>query len=356
MGVKTPKVLHLVSGWEAAELVFKCIFVGLWQLIQITVKRLWKGHRRKSLKNPPSVELTVDSSVGTHCYIKVLGVKYHYVESGPKSGKKLLILGDAPDKGNLWGPTWSRVVRRLTENGYHVVTLDLRGNGGSEGGNRRALSPPRVVEELATLMVALGVSKDQPAVVIGFGIGGMLTWYLSHCYGVFISKLIVVGAPHPNLYWQSPPAAFCKSALHFIQWPHFPEKWLAEGELQGSDNKRWSSSRACDWEGALNYVRGAAWWRIKPGHRISPPALLIGSRESATQLVSSAQYCVTSSLRLIPKPDPSDPELPALVLDFLVAEEKCPDSEPRGLVGRMLGAVAGRGRELTAKLVLPPQA
>ncbi|XP_030022877.1 AB hydrolase superfamily protein YfhM-like [Manduca sexta] len=350
------EVLQVVSGWLAVELVLKCIFAGLWQIMQIAVKRLWKGHRRKSSKNSAPVELSVDSSIGTHCYIKIMGVKYHYVETGPKSGQLVLILGDAPDAGHLWCPNWCNVVRRLAESGYHVITLDLRGTGGSEGGCRNDLSPPRAVEELSTLVKALGVSERRPAVIIGFGIGGMLTWYLVHCYSKLISKFAVIGAPHPNLYWQYPPTAFCQKALHFIQWPCLPEKWLAEGELQENEEGRWTSSRACDWTGALNYIRGAAWWQIKPSSRAFPPALLVGSRGEAAQLVSSAQHCACSTLRLVENPTPEDPDLPAVMLEFLVAKEKEKPIEdvPKTLMGRMLGAVAGRGRELTARLVLQP--
>ncbi|XP_047531372.1 epoxide hydrolase 4-like isoform X2 [Vanessa atalanta] len=256
MGVKRKQVLDVVSGWESVELILKCVFVGLWQMIQLSVRRLWKGHRRKLSKNSPPVELTVDSSIGIHCYIKIMGVKYHYVETGPKNGQIVLILGDAPDNGDLWVPSWSSVVRRLAELGHHVITLDLRGNGASEPGDRIDLSPPRAVEELKSLLIALGVSESDPAVVIGFGIGGMLTWYLVHCEGSLVSKFAVIAAPHPNLYWQHPPAAFCHRSLHFIQWPYFPEKWLAEGAMQ--EGSQWASSRARDWSGALNYVRSAA--------------------------------------------------------------------------------------------------
>ncbi|KAM3960061.1 LOW QUALITY PROTEIN: epoxide hydrolase 4 [Aphomia sociella] len=354
MGAKSNNVLEVISGWEAVELVFKCIFIGLWQVIKIFVKGLWKGHRRKSIRDHSPVELTVDSSIGTHCYIKIMGVKYHYVESGPKLGQVVLILGDAPDNGNLWAPTWSGVVRRLTETGYHVVSLDLRGTGGSESGKRRHL-PPRAVEELSTLMKALGVSQSRPAIVIGFGIGGMLTWYLAHCYDHLISKMVVIGAPHPNLYWQSPPAAFCNGALHFIQWPYLPERWLADGELEGGENGRWASSRACDWTGALNYVRGAAWWRIKPEHRVEVPSLLVGATTGAVLVVASALRCSASKIHLVEKPDPTDAELPKIVLEFLIdVKEPTVKSSPpeitRGLIG-LLGAVAGRGRELTNKLV-----
>uniref|UniRef100_A0AAU7BBM9 Membrane epoxide hydrolase n=1 Tax=Maruca vitrata TaxID=497515 RepID=A0AAU7BBM9_MARVT len=354
MGARNRKVLEVVTGWQAVELVLKCLFIGIWQIIQILVKRLWKGHRRKLVKNCPPVELTVDSSIGKHCYIKIMGVKYHYIASGPKSGQVVLILSDAPETEDLWSPTWTRVVKRLTDSGHHVVTLDLRGTGGSEGGTRSDLSPPRAVEEISMLMDALGVSEDKPAVLIGFGVGGMLTWYLAHCYGPLISKFAVVGAPHPNLYWQYPPATFCQGALHFIQWPHFPERWLADGELQGGEEGRWASSRARDWAGALNYVRGAAWWRVREGHRISCPGLLVGSHASAAQLVSSAQYCASSTLRLVARPGPSDKDLPAAVLDDLLdppVSGRVEEVPPRGLVGRVLGAVAGRGRELTARLV-----
>lgn len=103
-------------------------------------------------------------------------MKYHYVETGPKTGKTVLILGNAPDMGDLWVPRWSAVVRKLADTGHHVITLDLRGTGASEGGWRHDLSPPKAVEELRALLLALGASETNPAVVIGFGIGGMLTW------------------------------------------------------------------------------------------------------------------------------------------------------------------------------------
>ncbi|XP_047025278.1 epoxide hydrolase 4-like isoform X1 [Helicoverpa zea] len=364
MGARNLKVLQVISGWQAVELILKCVFVGIWQIIEISVKGLWKGARRK-VKDTPPVELTIDSSVGTHCYIKVMGVKYHYVETGPRTGQKVLILKDAPDSGNLWGPNWANAVRRLAETDHHVMTLDLRGTGGSEGGSRSELSPPRAVEELSALLKALGVTENRPAVVIGFGVGGMLAWYLVHSRGPLISKFAVINAPHPNLYWQFPPAAFCHRVLHFIQmplninplyllqWPHFPERWFAEGELNDCDG-RWASSRACDWTGALNYIRGAAWWHVRPGLRTSAPALLVGDKDSAGQLVASAQHCTTSTLRLVTKPEPNSKELAVVLLDFLISKEKFIEEVPRGLMGRMFGAVADRGRELTARLVLPP--
>ena len=104
------------------------------------------------------------------------GVKYHYVETGPKDGKKVLILGDAPETTDLWAPSWSSVVKKFAELGHNVITLDLRGTGASETGDRRDLSPPKAVKELQALLIALGASENKPAIVIGFGIGGMLTW------------------------------------------------------------------------------------------------------------------------------------------------------------------------------------
>lgn len=71
MGARHMKVLQVISGWQAVELILKCVFIGIWQIIEISVKSLWKGQRGK-VKNVPPVELTVDSSIGTHCYIKVM--------------------------------------------------------------------------------------------------------------------------------------------------------------------------------------------------------------------------------------------------------------------------------------------
>lgn len=62
--------------------------------------------------------------------------------------------------------------------GRRVISLDLRGTGASEGGSRADLAPPQAVEELLALLQAFGVTENNPAVIIGHGIGGMLTWYL----------------------------------------------------------------------------------------------------------------------------------------------------------------------------------
>lgn len=86
------------------------------------------------------------------------------------------MLNDAPDASTVWCNGWIKVVKKLAESGHRVVSLDLRGTGGSEGGSSIDLSPPRAVEELHALLEAFGVSDDNPAVVIGHGIGGMLTW------------------------------------------------------------------------------------------------------------------------------------------------------------------------------------
>lgn len=72
MGVKSRRPLQIVSGWNAVELIFQCILYGAWQFLKIAFTKLWRGHRRKFSKNLPPVQLTIDSSIGTHCYIKVL--------------------------------------------------------------------------------------------------------------------------------------------------------------------------------------------------------------------------------------------------------------------------------------------
>lgn len=77
MGARAQKVMQVLSGWEAVELVLNCAVYGVWQLFKISFKKLWKGHRRKYSNNVPPVELKVDSSVGTHCYIKIMVSALH---------------------------------------------------------------------------------------------------------------------------------------------------------------------------------------------------------------------------------------------------------------------------------------
>ncbi|XP_038214255.1 uncharacterized protein LOC119834051 [Zerene cesonia] len=177
--------------------------------------------------------------------------------------------------------------------------------------------------------------------------------YLVHCQGSLISKFIVVGAPHPNLYWQHPPAAFCQRSLHFIQWPYFPERWLAEGV---QENNKWANSRARDWSGALNYVRGAAWYRIRSDHKVQARCLLIGSKDSSAQLVASVQYCGNAALRLVDRTEPGNAHLQALIHDFIVGKKKPTEEIQRSIMGRVFEAVADKGRVITSRLALPANA
>lgn len=72
MSGKTRRILQGISGWESVQLLIKCCFLGLFELIRIAFTKLWKGPRRKLSKKYPRVQVTVDSSIGTHCYIKIL--------------------------------------------------------------------------------------------------------------------------------------------------------------------------------------------------------------------------------------------------------------------------------------------
>lgn len=67
-------------------------------------------------------------------------------------------------------------------------------------------------------------------------------------------------------------------------------------------------------------LKGAAWCRIHPEHTVQARGLLVGDRDSAAQLVASAQYCSHPALRLLSNPNPGDKDLPGLLLDFLVGK------------------------------------
>lgn len=65
---------------------------------------------------------------------------------------------------------------------------------------------------------------------------------------------------------------------------------------------------------------GAAWCKIRADHHIMAPALLIGAKDNAAKLVSSAHYCLRPTLRMVLKPTPEDSQVAAMILDFLVGK------------------------------------
>jgi pimeloyl-ACP methyl ester carboxylesterase len=103
----------------------------------------------------------------------------------------LLVHGFASSRSGNWLRT--RWAEPLTESGFQVLTLDLRGHG--ESSKPRALAAyalPRFRDDLLAVLDAAGVPS---AHIIGYSLGARLAWDLALRHPHRVLSLVLGGAP-----------------------------------------------------------------------------------------------------------------------------------------------------------------
>lgn len=132
--------------------------------------------------------------------------------------------------GEFWW-SWRHQIEPLTDAGYHVVAVDLRGYGDSD-------KPPRgydgwtLAGDTHGLVRALGHSE---ATLIGHADGGLVCWATATLHPRSVSRIAVLGSPHPRALRQSiftdgaERRAFLAPFLH-NQLPRIGEKRLTRGD------------------------------------------------------------------------------------------------------------------------------
>jgi pimeloyl-ACP methyl ester carboxylesterase len=124
----------------------------------------------------------------THRTVSANGSRFHLVEAG--TGPLVLLLHGFPE---YWW-AWRHQIEPLTEAGFRVVAVDLRGYGGSD-------KPPRGYDgytlsgDVAALIRALG---ERDAVVVGHDWGGFLGWTTAAFHPRMVRALVIAGMPHPR--------------------------------------------------------------------------------------------------------------------------------------------------------------
>jgi pimeloyl-ACP methyl ester carboxylesterase len=153
----------------------------------------------------------------THRSVSANGIRLHVAEAGPADGPLVLLLHGFP---SFWW-SWRHQLPALAAAGHRVVAADLRGYGGSD-------RPPRgydlwtLAGDVTGLVRALGARQ---AAVVGAGWGGAIGWTAATLYPAAVSRLAVLGAPHPLALRRRPPRRALGTVLGF-QLPRLPERSL----------------------------------------------------------------------------------------------------------------------------------
>lgn len=120
-------------------------------------------------------------------YIRVNGVKIHYVEGG--SGKPLVCLPG-------WPQTWYSLqpVAMQLAGKYRVIIADLRGMGTSEK-PESGYDKKTMAADIRELAIRLSLEKIN---ILGHDIGGMVAMSFAFNYPELTEKLIVLDGSHPS--------------------------------------------------------------------------------------------------------------------------------------------------------------
>ncbi|XP_032673495.1 epoxide hydrolase 4-like [Odontomachus brunneus] len=353
------------SIFETIQLHFLSFAYGLYLIAKRLLKWAWDPKKFFVLRQrdrPPTC--LIDNSLGTHSYVKVKGVKFHYVEAGSKDKSLLLLLHGFPD---CW-LSWREQIQHFAEH-YRVVALDLKGFGDSDKPfNRRFYKVEIILDELKEFILALGVKTCS---IIGHDLGGLLGWYMVALHGDLVYKFVAISSPHPNLYWNrvSGNSTLDRKWIHFSRLPFLPEIDALKEDLsiindtfqhlQISQNEpgknyveayKYTFSRTEDWTGPINYYRNFPFIKLNILKQIDNKTLLIvGNMDPFVKIetiIQSSEYIETSNVKVIPnaqhfphqeKPDAVNKAIIKFLIGTACTVEKTPS---KSIVSSWLGSLS----------------
>src|SRR5699024_7277041 len=126
-----------------------------------------------------------------HRMIPANGTRIHAAVAGPDHGEApLVVLLHAYPQ--CWF-AWRHQLVQLSQSGYRVAALDLRGYGASDKPPGR-YDIPVLADDVAAVIRSLGAHR---ATVAGHGLGGQVAWALPSRNPEVVEAIAVLAAPHP---------------------------------------------------------------------------------------------------------------------------------------------------------------
>jgi pimeloyl-ACP methyl ester carboxylesterase len=212
----------------------------------------------------PDEQIVMIEGPWAHRTIRANGIALHVAEIG--SGPLVLLLHGMP---TFWW-TWAQQLIDLSDAGFRVVAVDLRGYGASD-------KPPRgydattLAADIAQLVTALG---ERDAVIVGNDLGGLLAWTVAVQAPEVVRRIAVLGSAHPlrlrsSLFTDRRGQRHASAyALTKFQLPRYGERLLTRDDaFIRSLFDTWSGPR---WRGTPSYQEAVQ--RYAEAMRIHPVA------------------------------------------------------------------------------------
>jgi pimeloyl-ACP methyl ester carboxylesterase len=123
-----------------------------------------------------------------HHYANVNNIRLHYVTAG--TGPVILFIHGFPEFWYAWRDQLKEFSRT-----HRAVALDMRGyNLSDKPTDVKAYRAKHLVEDLRQFIDHLGA---RPCVVVAHDWGGAVAWSLAIQHPDYVSKLVIINAPHP---------------------------------------------------------------------------------------------------------------------------------------------------------------
>jgi pimeloyl-ACP methyl ester carboxylesterase len=153
---------------------------------------------------------------------KVLGVKLHARDGGPKDAPAVLMLHGFGSSLHTWEP-WAKDLSK----DMRVIRIDLPGSGLSSPDPAGDYSDTHTIQLILALLDQLGVAK---ASVVGHSMGGRIAWTLAAKHPERVSKLVLIspdGFASQGFEYGKPPEVPATMQLMRYTLP----KWLLKMNL-----------------------------------------------------------------------------------------------------------------------------
>jgi pimeloyl-ACP methyl ester carboxylesterase len=157
-----------------------------------------------------------------HRFVAANGARFHVAEIG--QGPLVVLLHGFPQ---FWW-AWRDQLTALSEAGYHVAAIDLRGYGASD-------KPPRgydtftLAADVASIVRSLGEGN---AAIVGHGWGGWIAWSMPTMQPAVTRAVAALGMPHPLVLRDASVSNLAQvranAYLAGLQRPFVPERQMSK--------------------------------------------------------------------------------------------------------------------------------
>jgi pimeloyl-ACP methyl ester carboxylesterase len=215
---------------------------------------------------------------------------FDVIDEGPAEGPVVVLLHGFPQFNN----SWSKVIPRLTAQGYRCLAPNQRGySRGARPTRRRDYRIPDLVDDVAALIDASDATRVH---LVGHDWGAVVAWGLAATYPDRLATVSPVSVPHPTAFLRalvSSRQALDSYYMYAFQLPWLPERFLLGGSgkadrLAKALRSGGQSATAADRDAramaepgvltaALNWYRAIPLSDIRSTGKITVPTLYVWS-------------------------------------------------------------------------------